>query len=66
MHQIPSRMTHDQEHQRYAPEAPMQWFARPAEKHARSLLDLPVSRRCMQHFLRFRMGCHRLPRDVAA
>ena len=40
------------------------WFARPVEKHARSLLDLPVSRRCMQRFLRFRMGCHRLPRDT--
>ena len=42
------------------------WFARPVEKHARSLLDLPVSRRCMQRFLRFRMGCHRLPRDTGA
>ena len=42
------------------------WFARPTEKHARSLLDLPVSRRCMQRFLRFRMGCHGLPRDIAA
>ena len=43
-----------------------QWFARPAGRHARSLLDLPVSRRCMQRFLRFRMGCHRLPRDAGA
>ena len=42
------------------------WFVRRAEKHARSLLDLPVSRRCMQRFLRFRMGCHGPPRDVAA
>ena len=42
------------------------WFVRPADKHARSLLDLPVSRRCMQRFLRFRMGCHKLPRDVGA
>ena len=37
------------------------WFVRPADKHARSLLDLPVSRRCMQRFLRFRiregLGC---------
>ena len=38
------------------------WFARPAEKHAKSLLDLPVSQRCMH----FKIGCHRLPRDVAA
>ena len=42
------------------------WFARPVEQHARSLLDLPVSRRCMQRFPRFRMGCHRLPRDTGA
>ena len=40
------------------------WFARPIEKHARSLLDLPLSRRCMQQFLRFRMACHGLPKDV--
>ena len=43
-----------------------QWFARPLGRHARSLLDLPLSRRCMQRFLRFRMGCHRLPRDTGA
>ena len=43
-----------------------QWFARPVGRHARSLLDLQVSRRCMQRFLRFRMGCHRLPRDTGA
>ena len=40
------------------------WFARHAEKHARSLLDLVVSWRCTQRFLHFKMGCHRLPRDV--
>ena len=39
------------------------WFARPPEKHARSLLDIPVSASCMKGLLRFRMGCHRLPRD---
>ena len=39
------------------------WFARPLGKHARSLLDIPVSAACMKGLLRFRMGCHRLPRD---
>ena len=37
------------------------WFARPAGRHDRSLLDLPLSMRSMQ---RFRMGCHKLPRDT--
>ena len=39
------------------------WFARPLGKHARSLLDIRVSAACMKGLLRFRMGCHRLPRD---
>ena len=39
------------------------WFARPPSVHARSLLDIPVSAACMKGLLRFRMGCHRLPRD---
>ena len=39
------------------------WFARPVHRHARSLLDIPVSASCMKGLLRFRMGCHRLPRD---
>ena len=39
------------------------WFARPPDKPARSLLDIPISAACMQGLLRFRMGCHRLPRD---
>ena len=39
------------------------WFARPPHKHARSLLDIPVSAACLKRLLRFRMGCHRLPRD---
>jgi len=39
------------------------WFVRPAQRHARSLLDIPVSAACMKGLLRFRMGCHRLPRD---
>jgi hypothetical protein len=41
-------------------------FAEPAEVHARRLLDLPLSRRCMQRFLRFRIGVHRLPRDAGS
>ena len=39
------------------------WFARPPHKHARSLLDIPVSAACLKRLLWFRMGCHRLPRD---
>ena len=39
------------------------WFARPLGTHARSLLDIPVSAACMKSLLRFRMGCHRMPRD---
>ena len=38
------------------------WFARPADKHARSLLDIPVSAACIKGLLRFRMGCHCLLR----
>ena len=32
------------------------WFARPAGCHGSSLLDLPLSMRCMQRLLRFRTG----------
>ena len=39
------------------------WFARPPHRHARFLLDIPVSAASMKRLLRFRMGCHRLPRD---
>ena len=39
------------------------WFARPPHKHARSLLDLPLSSRCMQNLFSLRMGVHRLPKD---
>ena len=42
------------------------WFARPPDKHARSLLDIPVSAACLKGLLRFRMGCHRLPRDAGS
>ena len=41
------------------------WFARPADCYARSFLDLPLSMRCMQRLLRFRLGCHKLPRDTS-
>ena len=40
------------------------WFGRSAGCHARSLLDLPLSLRCMLRLLCFRMGCHKLPRDL--
>ena len=39
------------------------WFARPPDKHARLLLDIPVSATYMKGLLRFSMGCHRLPSD---
>ena len=32
------------------------WIARPPGRHARSLLDLPLSMRCMQRLLRFKKG----------
>ena len=44
----------------------VRWFARPPSVHARSLLDVPVSAACMKGLLRFRMGCHRLPRDAGS
>ena len=33
------------------------------ERNTCSLLNIPISAACMQGLLRFRMGCHRLPRD---
>lgn len=42
------------------------WFARPPTVPRRSLLNLPLSMRCLHRFLRFRMGCHSLPRDVGS
>ena len=39
------------------------WFARPPDKHARSLSEVAISAACMKGLLRFRMGCHHLPRD---
>ena len=43
------------------------WFPRPAGRHGRSLSleDLwTFLCACMQRLLRFRMGCHKLPRDT--
>ena len=38
------------------------WFAKPSGvRRPKSLLQLPISSRCMSVFLRFRMGCHSLP-----
>ena len=39
------------------------WFAQPPHEHARSLLDLSLGSRCIQIFLRFRIGVHRLTKD---
>ena len=33
-------------------------------RHALLFLVLPLSLCCMHRFLRFRMGCHKLPRDT--
>ena len=41
----------------------LRWFARPPDKHARSLSNILASAACMKGLLRFRMACHRLPRD---
>ena len=42
------------------------WFARLPGKSAAAILSLPLSVRCLQRFLRFRMGCHGLPRDTGS
>lgn len=42
------------------------WFAQLSGLKRQSLLNLPLSMRCMHRFLRFRMGCHSLPRDVGS
>ena len=40
----------------------LRWFAKPSGvRRSKSLLQLPISSRCMSVFLRFRMGCHSLP-----
>lgn len=43
----------------------LRWFARPPGlTRPGPLLRLPLSARCMRAFLRFRMGCHGLPKDI--
>ena len=39
------------------------WFARPSGCLRKHVLSLPLPARCLRQFLRFRMGCHGLPRD---
>ena len=39
------------------------WCARPASCRRKSYVYLPLSAMCLRHVLRFRMGCHGLPRD---
>ena len=39
-------------------------FARPATIHRRTIFRLALSNKCVQTLLRFRLGCHNLPRDV--
>ena len=42
------------------------WFARPAGYARKSYLSLPLPARCVTQMLRFRMGCHGLPRDTGS
>ncbi len=42
------------------------WFARPAVTHRKVIFRLPLSNKCVQSLLRFRLGCHNLPRDVGS
>ena len=42
------------------------WFARPATIHRKVIFRLALSNKCVQGFLRFRLGCHNLPRDVGS
>jgi hypothetical protein len=39
------------------------WCARPDSCHRKSYVHLPLSATCLRQVLRFRMGCHGLPRD---
>ena len=41
------------------------WFRRPAWSAA-SPLKLPITHAAMQRFLRFRTGCHGLPKDIGS
>lgn len=42
------------------------WFARPRGAPRRSVLMLPLSASCLRRFLRFRMGCHGLPKETGS
>ena len=42
------------------------WFARPAGVSQIAIFRLPASNRCVRALLRFRLGCHNLPRDVGS
>lgn len=43
----------------------LRWFAKPAGlPRSGSLVQLPVSARCLRTLLRFRVGCHGLPKDL--
>ena len=42
------------------------WFARLDSSARKSVLSLPLSAKCMRQLLRFRMGCHGLPRDTGS
>ena len=42
------------------------WFARLSGRSGPSIVSLPLSVRCLQRFIRFRTGCHGLPRDTGS
>ena len=42
------------------------WFARLATIHRNIIFRLALSDKCVQGFLRFRLGCHKLPWDVGS
>ena len=42
------------------------WFARLDGSARKSVLSLPLSAKCVRQLLRFRMGCHGLPRDTGS
>ena len=42
------------------------WFARPTTTHRKTIFRLALSNKCVQALLRFRLGCHNLPRDVGS
>ena len=42
------------------------WFARSATVHRKTIFRLALSDKCVQTLLRFRLGCHNLPRDVGS